>query len=165
MTSTSSETRPFRVADLGTLVVLAWSGEAPDGDMPYLLAYTLGDAADGPEAATAAVERLLTDNQLPVGGNVVDGSTRPSLPITMLVEGGQAVLNMPQLNAQCVPPPEWLAAVGERGFAYLVFTTRPWPEAEPGKAVTPEALAEFAGSEETLNAAAHIILPARSLRG
>ena len=106
MTSTSSETRPFRVADLGTLVVLAWSGEAPDGDMPYLLAYTLGDAADGPEAATAAVERLLTDNGLPVGGNVVDGASKPSLPITMLVESGQAVLNMPQLNAQCVPPPE-----------------------------------------------------------
>ncbi|MFG2373752.1 DUF5949 family protein [Streptomyces sp. NPDC048504] len=165
MTSTSSETRPFRVADLGTLVVLAWSGEAPDGDMPYLLAYTLGDAADGPEAATAAVERLLTDNGLPVGGNVVDGASKPSLPITMLIESGQAVLNMPQLNAQCVPPPEWLAAVGERGFAYLVFTTRPWPEAEPGKPVTPEALAEFAGSEDTLNAAAHIILPARSLRG
>ncbi|MEU9290848.1 DUF5949 family protein [Streptomyces sp. NPDC048275] len=35
MTSTSSETRPFRGADLGTLAVMAFSGEAPDGDMSY----------------------------------------------------------------------------------------------------------------------------------
>lgn len=71
---------------------------------------------------------------------------------------------MPQLNAQCIPPAEWLTAVAERGFAYLVFTTRPWPEAQPGKPIEPEALAAFAGAEETLTAAAHVILPARSLR-
>ncbi|MEX3099787.1 hypothetical protein DF268_18840 [Streptomyces sp. V2] len=164
MTSTS-ETRPFRVADLGTLVVMPWSGEAPDGsDMPYLLAYSLGDAADGPEVTASAIERLLTDNGLPVGGDLVDGTERPSLPVSLLVESGQAVLNMPSLNAQCVPPPEWLAAVEHRGYAYLVFTTRPWPEAEPGKPVELEALAAFAGADETLNAAAHIVLPARSLR-
>ncbi|WP_329217540.1 DUF5949 family protein [Streptomyces sp. NBC_01485] len=166
MTSTPSATRPFRVADLGTLVVMPWSGEAPDGsDMPYLLAYSLGDTADGPEGTAAAVERMLTDNGMPVGGDVVDGTERPSLPFTLLVESGAAVLNMPSLNAQCLPPPEWLAAVEQRGYAYLVFTTRAWPEALPGQAVTAEALTAFAGAEETLTAAAHIVLPARRLRG
>lgn len=165
MTSTSSETRPFHAPDLGTLVVMAWSGEAPDGDMPYLLAYSLGDGAAGPEGSTAAVEALLENNDLPVGGDLVDGKARPSLPVSLLVESGTAVVSMPGFNAQCVPPPEWLAAVDERGFCYFVFTTRPWPEAEPGKPVDPEALAAFAGAEETLNEAAHIVLTPRSLRG
>jgi hypothetical protein len=164
VTSTPNETRPFRAIDMGTLVVMAWSGEAPGGDMPYLLAYTLGDGPDGPEAASAAVARMLNDNGLPVGGDLVDGASKPGLPVGLLVEAGQAIVNMPHLNAQCTPPPEWLAAVGERGFAYFVFTTRPWPEAQPGKPVDPEALAAFAGADETLDAAAHVVLPARSLR-
>ncbi|MGY1582974.1 DUF5949 family protein [Streptomyces sp. MN13] len=164
MTSTPNETRPFRAMDMGTLVVMAWSGEAPGGDMPYLLAYTLGDGPDGPEAASAAVARMLNDNGLPVGGDLVDGASKPGLPVGLLVEAGQAVVNMPHLNAQCTPPPEWLAAVGERGFAYFVFTTRPWPEAQPGKPVDPEALAAFAGADETLDAAAHVVLPVRTLR-
>lgn len=154
------------MAELGTLVVMPWSGEAPDGgDMPYLLAYSLGDADGGAATTAAAIERLLTDNGLPVGGDLVDGTERPSLPVGLLVTAGAAVLTMPMLNAQCVPPPEWLDAVEARGYAYLVFTTRPWPEAVPGKAVEPEALATFAGAEETLTAAAHVVLPARSLRG
>ncbi|MFE9627819.1 DUF5949 family protein [Streptomyces sp. NPDC006527] len=166
MTSTSSATRPFGVSDLGTLVVLPWSGEASDGgDMPYLLAYSLGDAAGGPEASAAAVERLLRTNGLSVGGDLIDGTERPSLPVGLLVEAGRAVLTLPGLSAQCAPPPEWLAAARQRGYAYLVFTTRPWPEAAPGEPVAPEALAAFAGAEETLADAAHVILPARGLRG
>ncbi|MEU9392486.1 DUF5949 family protein [Streptomyces sp. NPDC048324] len=165
MTSTSTEARSFNAADLGTLVVVAWCGEAPDGDMPYLLGYPLGDGAGGPEATSAAVHALLETNGLPVGGELTDAAARPSLPVTMLVEAGHAVVTLPGCNAQCSPPPEWLAAVGERGYAYLVFTTRPWPDAEPGKAVDPEAFAAFAGAEDTLNAAAHIVLPARRLRG
>jgi hypothetical protein len=165
VTSTSSETRPLRPAELGTLAVMAFSGEAPDGDMPYLLAYSLGDGEGGPEATTAAVGRLLSDNGLPVGDTILDGSRQPGLPLTLLVEAGQAVVNMPHLNAQCVVPPEWLAAIGERGYAYFLFATQPWPEAEPGKPVAPESLAAFAGDEETLNSAAHVLLPARSLRG
>ncbi|MGW7243580.1 DUF5949 family protein [Streptomyces sp. NPDC054804] len=166
MTSTPSTTRPFRPADLGTVAVLAWSGEAPDGsDMPYLLAYSLGDAAGGAEATSAAVEALLENNGLPVGGDLVDGTARPSLPVTLLVESGTAVLNLAPLNAQCPAPEEWLAAVGERGYAYLVFTTRPWPQGAPGRPVEAEALKDFAGAEETLTAAAHVVLPARSLRG
>jgi NADPH-dependent 2,4-dienoyl-CoA reductase/sulfur reductase-like enzyme len=62
-------------------------------------------------------------------------------------------------------PPEWLAAVGERGYAYFLFATRAWPEAEPGKPVEPESLAAFAGNEEILLSAAHVLLPAHSLRG
>ncbi|QHA04794.1 hypothetical protein GQF42_17155 [Streptomyces broussonetiae] len=162
MTSTPSDIRP---AGLGTLVLLAWSGEAPDGaDMPYLLAYSLGDAEGGPEATAAAVEHLLTSNGLPVGGDLVDGNARPSLPVSLLVEAGQAVVRMPQLVAQAGAPPEWLEAVAERGYAYLVFTTRAWPEGEPGKTVEPADLAAFAGAEETLNAAAHIVLPAARVR-
>ncbi|MFF8730441.1 DUF5949 family protein [Streptomyces sp. NPDC015171] len=163
MTSTPTENRP---AELGTLVVLAWSGEAPDGsDMPYLLAYSLGDTAAGPEGTAAAVEQMLTGCGLPVGGALVDGTGRPSLPVNLLVEAGQAIVRMPRLVAQADAPPEWLAAVRERGYAYLVFTTRAWPEGEPGKAVDPAALAAFAGAEETLTAAAHVVLPATSLRG
>ncbi|MDQ0990990.1 DUF5949 family protein [Streptomyces sp. V3I7] len=165
MTSTPSPTHPFRAAELGTIVMLAWSGEASDGaDMPYLLAYSLGDAEGGPGMTAAAVQRLLRDNGLPLG-KLVDGTTRPSLPITLLVEGGQAVVTMPPLNAQCPAPPEWLAAVRQRGCAYLLFTARPWPEGRPGTPVDPPALAAFAGADETLNAAAHVLLPARSLRG
>ncbi|MFS4097867.1 DUF5949 family protein [Streptomyces sp. AF1A] len=163
MTSTPTEIRP---ADTGTLVVLAWSGEAPDGtDMPYLLAYSLGDAEGGPRAAAAAVEHMLVSNGLPVGGDLVDGVTKPSLPVSLLVEAGQAVVQMPQLVAQADAPPQWLAAVARRGYAYLVFTTRAWPEGRPGQTVEPAALAAFAGAEETLKAAAHVVLPARSLRG
>jgi hypothetical protein len=165
MTSPPSEIRPFRATDLGTLVVLAWSGEAPDGtDMPYLLVYSLGDAEGGPEVTAAAVEALLENNGLPVGGEPVDGTARPGLAVTLLVEAGQAVLNLAPLHAQCPAPPEWLAAVGERGYAHLVFTTRAWPEGEPGKPVDPEALRAFAGAEKTLTAAARVVLPAGSLR-
>ncbi|OIJ69370.1 DUF5949 family protein [Streptomyces mangrovisoli] len=166
MTSTPSATRPVRPADLGTLVVLAWSGEAPDGsDMPYLLAYSLGDAEGGARTTSAAVREMLTGHGLPVGGDVVDGTSRPSLPVGLLVEAGSAVLSMPNLSAQCVAPPEWLAAVTERGYAYLVFTTRAWPDGAPGRAIEAETLAAFAGDPETLLAAAHVVLPARSLRG
>lgn len=165
MTSAPTETRPFHPAGLGTLVVLAWSGEVPDGDMPYLLAYPLGDGPDGPEGSAAAVEEVLRAGGLSAGGELVDGNTDPDLPVTLLVEDGTAVVRMPGFSAQCTPPRQWLEAVAERDFAYLVFTTRPWPEAEPGKPVDPEALAAFAGAEETLNEAAHIVLAPRTLRG
>ncbi|MGW4437269.1 DUF5949 family protein [Streptomyces sp. NPDC004596] len=165
MTSTSSAS-PVHLADLGTLVVLAWSGEAPDGtDMPCLLGYSLGDAEGGPEVTAAAVEPLLTGNGLTVGDDLVDGTDRPRLPVTLLVEAGQAVVSMPQPVAQADAPPEWLAAVTAGGHAYLVFTTRARPAGEPGKVVEPAAPAAFAGAEETLTAAAHVILPARRLRG
>ncbi|PKT69464.1 hypothetical protein CW362_29475 [Streptomyces populi] len=165
MTSTSSGTSPLRVADLGTLAVMAFSGEAPDGDMPYLLAYSLGDGDRGPEGSAAAIRQLLIDNGMPVGETLVDGSRKPDLPLTLSIETGRAVVGMPHLNAQCAAPPEWLAAVGKRGYAYFLFATRAWPVAEPGKPVAPEDLTVFAGDEETLLSASHVLLPARSPRG
>lgn len=162
MTSTPIETRPFRSEELGTLVLLAWTGETPDGDLPYLLAYCLGDAADGPEASSSAVRKLLEDNGLTVGGDVVDGNEEPGVTVGLLVEAGDAVVSLPSLVARCAAPPNWLAAVAERGYAHLVFTTRPWPEAVPGKPVRADVLAAFIGAEETLKAAAHVVLPAHS---
>ncbi|WP_286256499.1 DUF5949 family protein [Streptomyces graminofaciens] len=56
MTSIPTETRSFRPGELGTLVVLARSGEALDGDMPHPPGHTPGDGGNGPEASPAATE-------------------------------------------------------------------------------------------------------------
>lgn len=167
MTSTPTDKRPLHPAELGTLAVMAWSGEHPDerGDLAFLLAYSLGDGSGGAESTSAAVRRLLENTGLPPGGPVIDARTRPSFPLTLLVEAGQAVVNMPHLNAQCVVPREWLAAVGERGHAYFLFATVPWPEGTPGVEMTERTLSAFAGDEGVLATAAHCLLPARSLRG
>ncbi|GGV86214.1 DUF5949 family protein [Streptomyces massasporeus] len=83
-------------------------------------------------------------------------------PVSLLVVPGSAVLTVQHLKSQFVPPETWLEAVGELGFAYLVLATRPWPEgAEPGDA---EALAAFTSDEDATVSAAHVVLPARSLR-
>ncbi len=166
MTSTSNEQRTFRVTDLGTLAVLAWSGEHPEDeqDMAFLLAYSLGDAEGGPEATAEAMRTLLRNEQLPLGGPVLDGARTPSLPVSLLVEAEQAVVNMPHVKAQCVVPPEWLAAVEQRGHAYFMITTVAWPEGKPGSPVSEEALRDFAGSEDTMLNAAHCLLPVRRLR-
>jgi Family of unknown function (DUF5949) len=148
---------------LGTLVLLPWSGDGADGaDMPYLLAYSLGDAAGGARTTSAAVESLLASNGLTVGGELVDASAGTGPAITLHVEAGQAVVTMPQLGARCAAPPAWLTAVAERGYAYLVFTTRAWPEGRPGGPIDAAALTAFVGAEQTLTAAAHIVLPAQS---
>ncbi|MCQ4213152.1 MULTISPECIES: DUF5949 family protein [Streptomyces] len=166
MTSTSSIDTTFRAADLGTLAVIAWSGEhiGEEGDMPFLLAYSLGDSPAGPEAAEAAVLGLLRNNGLTIGTTVHDGARHPSFPVSLLVEAGQAVVTMPLLNAQCAVPPEWLEAAEERGHAYFVFTSRPWPTATPGRPVSEDELERFAGDEGTLTAAAHCLLPIRRIR-
>ncbi|CAM5261115.1 putative protein OS=Streptomyces alboniger OX=132473 GN=CP975_18850 PE=4 SV=1 [Streptomyces alboniger] len=166
MTTTSSEQRPLKAADLGTLAVLAWSGESDEDekDMPFLLAYSLGDTEGGPEATAEAMGALLAETGLPVGGPLVDAARRPSLPVSLLVEAEQAVIAMPHLNAQCAVPPEWLAAAKRRGHAYLLVTTRAWPDAKPGEPVSEESLSAFAGAEETLLHSAHCLLPIRSLR-
>ncbi|MYW63791.1 hypothetical protein GTY65_06810 [Streptomyces sp. SID8379] len=166
MTSTSSIDTTFRAADLGTLAVIAWSGEHVDeeGDMPFLLAYSMGDSPAGPDGSEAAVRGLLRNNGLTIGTTVHDGARHPSFPVSLLVEAGQAVVSMPLLNAQCPVPPEWLEAAEERGNAYFIFTTRPWPTATPGRPVSEGELEEFAGAEETLTAAAHCLLPIRRIR-
>ncbi|MET9497139.1 DUF5949 family protein [Streptomyces sp. NPDC006552] len=166
MTSTPSIETAFRPADLGTLAVIAWSGESAegDGDTPFLLAYSLGDSPAGPEAAETAIRTLLGNNGLTVGATVHSGVRQPSFPVSLLVEAGQAVVSMAPLNAQCPAPPEWLAAAEAKGTAYFIFTTRPWPAAAPGKPVTEEELQAFVGDEATLTAAAHCLLPVRRIR-
>jgi hypothetical protein len=72
------------------------------------------------------------------------------------------LLSAGRLKSQFVPPETWLETVGELGYACLIFATRVWPEgAEPGDA---EALAAFTSDEAAMASAAHVVLPARSLR-
>ncbi|GFH36425.1 DUF5949 family protein [Streptomyces pacificus] len=167
MTSTSSAVRAIRPARLGTLVVIAWSGEHPDDerDMPFLLAYALGDGDGGPEGTEAAARELLDTVGLPVGAECVDAAESAGLPVTLLVEAGQAVLTMPHLTVQCAVPPQWLAAVRERSHVYFIFATRPWPDAAPGVPVTEDQLRRFVGDEAVLSTSAHCLLPVRQLRG
>ncbi|MFE1251533.1 DUF5949 family protein [Streptomyces sp. NPDC058735] len=162
MTSISPETQSVQTDDLGSLVVLSWRGTAPEGDVPYLLACSLGDGANGPEATSKAIEELLADAGLPVGEGLVHATQRPSLPVSLLVVPGSAVLTVRHLRAQFVPPENWLEAVAEVGHAYLIFATLPWPEGgEPGDART---LAAFTSDEDVIRSAAHVVLPARRLR-
>ncbi|MGW2460670.1 DUF5949 family protein [Streptomyces sp. NPDC004457] len=158
--------RPLRATDLGTLALLAWMArnEEGAGRTPCLLACSLGDGPGGPQGASAAVARLLDDMRLPVGGDPVDGTTRPSLKVSMLVVAGQIVLQMPDVTTQVTPPAEWLEAVGRLGYTYFMFTTRVCPTTGPRRPVAGAELAAFAGAPETTNAAAHVYLPARSLR-
>ncbi|GGT40783.1 DUF5949 family protein [Streptomyces chromofuscus] len=165
MTTTPSEARPFHPADLGTLVIMPWTGKVGDGnDMPYLLVCSRGDAPDGPDAASAAVERLLNDIGLSLGEDLIDGAARPGLPVSLLVVAGQAVVTMPRLTSQCAVPPAWLTAAAKRGCAYFLFATRPWPDPRVGRTVTADALREFVTAEETVQTSTHLLLPARSLR-
>ncbi|CAM5449073.1 DUF5949 family protein [Streptomyces xanthochromogenes] len=166
MTSATSAVQPSRAALLGSLIVIAWSGESPDGsgDVPFLMAYSLGDGAEGPEGAEAAARSLLDEIGMPAG-SVVDQSQGGSFPVTLIVQGGQAVLTMPTLNAQCPVPPEWLAAAEARGTVQFMFATRSWPEGVPGVAVSDEQLKAFAGDEDTISTAGHCVLPVRRLRG
>jgi hypothetical protein len=166
MTTANSSKNAVRRSQLGTLSVLAWIGDPDEGhDMPYLLAYSLGDGADGAQAGEAAVLAVIEEVGLSAGGDMADKTRSPSSPIRLLVEGGRAVLNMPYLSAQCPAPPEWLRAAEERGHAHLLIASRPWPDAVPGRPVTEEALQSFLGDERTLTTAAHVLLPVSQLRG
>jgi hypothetical protein len=55
----------------------------------------------------------------------------------------------------------WVTARRAGSSAYLQFTTRPWPDAEPGD---PETLMRFTEDEETRRQAARLVVPVRSLR-
>ncbi|MFJ6797747.1 DUF5949 family protein [Streptomyces sp. NPDC091268] len=163
MTSTKAEIDRSR---LGTLSVLAWIGDPDEAhDIPYLLAYTLGDGPDGPEAAEEAARGLLEELGLPIGDVVMDGVRNPSgFPVQILLEGNQIALTLPGLNAKCIAPPEWVAAADDSGQAYFLFATRAWPEAVPGQPVTAEMLQAFAGDEEVLTGSAHAVLAVRRLQ-
>jgi hypothetical protein len=125
---------------LGSLVVLSWRGTpSPAGDVPYLLACSLGDGTNGPEATSKAIEQVLTGTGLPPGDDLVHATQRPSVPVGLLVVPGSAVLTVQHLKSRFVPPETWLKAVGELGYA-------------------------FTSDEDVLASAAHVVLPARSLR-
>ncbi|WP_424213286.1 DUF5949 family protein [Streptomyces sp. BI20] len=167
MTSTQAEIDSSR---LGTLSVLAWIGDPEEGhDIPYLLAYTLGDGPGEPEEALRASEEaaraLLDQMKLTIGDVVLDATHSPrTFPIQVVLVDDQVALTMPGLNAQCGAPPEWVAAANDSEQVYFLFATRPWPEAAPGKPVSPEALQKFAGDEEVLTSAAHCVLQVQRLQ-
>ncbi|MDQ8707202.1 DUF5949 family protein [Streptomyces sp. LHD-70] len=149
---------------LGTLSILAWIGAPEEGHQtPYLLAYTLGDGENGAAENEAAVVALAQSLSLPLDGTMADGS-RPGFPVQLLVEAGQAVLTLKALKAQCVAPPEWLAAVEQGAAVHFVLSTRAWPEAAPGQPVPLEAFRAYVGDEEVLRSAAHCLLPVNKLR-
>ncbi|MEN8655765.1 DUF5949 family protein [Streptomyces sp. 21So2-11] len=165
MTSTETAETHLDPAHLGTITVIAWAGEnVEDGrDMPFLLAYSLGDGAAGPEAGQQALHQLLATSGLPVGGRMLNGA-RASVPVSVLVEAGSASLTMAHLSAQCLVPEEWSQAAQKRGQVHFMFTTRPWPQGAPGVVVSEEDLKSFVGDEDTITAAAHCLVPVSSLR-
>ncbi|NDZ79891.1 hypothetical protein G3I19_15500 [Streptomyces sp. SID10853] len=163
MTASHTATSSVQRDQLGTLSVLAWSGDPETNNLPYLLAYSLGDGKDGAEAGEAAVRTLFDELGIPLGSSLADGS-RPGFPVRLLVEGGQAAVNMPYLSAQCPVPAEWLQAVADRGEVHFMFASKPWPEAVPGRPVSEEVLSAFVGDEAMLTTSAHCMLPVTQLR-
>ncbi|MEO3976049.1 DUF5949 family protein [Streptomyces sp. CAU 1734] len=165
--STRAAKNTVHRSHLGTLSMLAWTGDPAAGhDMPYLLVYSLGDGDGGPAAGVAALTGVIEEAGLRVGHEMTDATAGAvNSPIRLLVEGGQAVLNMPYLSAQCPAPPEWLAAAEARGHAHLMIGTLPWPAATPGRPVTEEVVQAYLGDEATLLAAGHALLPVSRLRG
>ncbi|MFH8614096.1 DUF5949 family protein [Streptomyces sp. NPDC017979] len=165
MSTANSTKNTVRRSHLGTLSVLAWTGDPDAGhDMPYLLVYSLGDGDGNDEERTAAVLGMIDECGLKVGDMTDATPSSVNSPIRLLVEGGQAVLNMPYLSAQCPAPEEWLAAADGRGHAHLIVASRPWPEATPGQPVTEETLQAFLGTEEALLSSAHVLLRVSELR-
>lgn len=150
---------------MGTLVVIPWAGPHADGaDVPFLMAYSLGDGVDGPAAGEEAVRAAAVEIGLLVGGEILDASYDRRLDVRVLVEGGKAVLTMPYLKVTCPVPDQWTAAARARGSVYVILASRPWPEAKPGVPVTEEALRAFAGDEEVLRTAAHVMVPVGTVR-
>ncbi|WP_405601519.1 DUF5949 family protein [Streptomyces sp. NBC_01410] len=165
MTTASPSQNTVQRGHLGTLSLLAWTGDPEEGhDMPYLIAYSLGDGKEGAEAGESALLAVIDELGLTPGGSVHDATQANNSPIRLLVQGGYAVLNMPYLSAQCRAPQEWLAAAEQRGHAHFMVASRPWPEAVPGRPVTEAMLQAFLGDEDTLTSAAHILLPVSRLR-
>ncbi|MFK4691906.1 DUF5949 family protein [Streptomyces pristinaespiralis] len=166
MTTANTPRSAVNRSRLGTLSLLAWTGDPAQGhDTPYLLTYSLGDGVDGPAAGEEAALAMITELGLTVGDEMHDHTHDGSHPIQLLVEGGQAVVNMPYLKAQCPAPPEWLAAADRRGHVHFMIASRPWPEGRPGEPVSDEAFQSFLGDETTLVSSAHVLLPVSRLRG
>ncbi|MFI9581219.1 DUF5949 family protein [Streptomyces sp. NPDC052236] len=165
MTTANASKSIVNRSHLGTLSVLAWTGDPEEGqDLPCLVAYSLGDGSGGAEAGEEAILAMIEELRLTVGGGLTDWTRANNSRIKLIVEAGQAAITMPYLSGQCPVPPEWLYAVEERGHAYFLLASRPWPEAAPGKPVTEDALRSYIGDEKTLATAAHVLLPVSKLR-
>ncbi|MFI6700044.1 DUF5949 family protein [Streptomyces sp. NPDC050509] len=168
MTSTNTAANNAQYAALlGTLSVIPWTSDPAAGERnaPFLLAYSLGDGRDGPEAGEEAMRTVLADIGLKPGGELIDVAQSHNIPIKLIVEAGRAVLTMPYLNAQCPVPPEWQQDARDTGQVYFLVATRPWAEGTPGRPVGEEQLRAFAGDEQMLLSAAHCLVPVRGLRG
>lgn len=166
MSQTNTASESSLQSRLGTLAVIPWAGEHPEdgADIPFLMAYSLGDGVDGPEGTRAAVLAAAGEIGLPVGGAILDIARAPKVAVKVLVEGGKAVLSMPYLHVTCPVPEEWTAAARLRDAVYVIFASRPWPEAAPGSVVTEEALRAFAADEGVLTSAAHCLVPVGTIR-
>jgi hypothetical protein len=166
MSQTNTASASSLQSRMGTLVVIPWAGAHEDGeDMPFLLAYSLGDGVDGPEAGQQAVLAAAEQIGLPVGGAVLEIAQAQKVDVRLLVEGGKAVLTMPYLKVTCPVPDQWTAAARARGSVYTILASRPWPQAAPGTEVTEEALRAFAADGDVLGTAAHFLVPIGSLLG
>lgn len=166
MTTANSLTTAVDPAELGTLVLLAWTGDPDQGhDTPYLVAYSLGDGRGGPEAAGRALTALIGQLGLATGDVLHDRTGEGTFPVQLLIQAGQAVVTMPHMNAQCPAPAEWLAAAEQRGTVHFMIAARPWPEATPGQPLTEAVLQAFLGDEAVLADTAHVLLPVSRLRG
>jgi hypothetical protein len=166
MTPTHTAYKASLLRRLGTLMVVAWSGEhiGDGGSMALLMVYSLGDGIEGPSGTEAAVLAAAEDARLPVGGAVLDVAQAYRNDIKVLAEADKAVLTMPYVHMTCPVPAEWTAAARLRGSVYVILASRPWPAAVPGYAITVEALRAFAGDEDVLRSAAHMLVPLSKLR-
>ncbi|QES20097.1 hypothetical protein DEJ46_14075 [Streptomyces venezuelae] len=147
--------------------MIPWSSEPTAGEAatPFLMAYSLGDGRDGPEAGQQAMRTALESMGLSVGDRLFDLEKDGGINATLLVEGGSAVLNLPFLKVQCPVPDEWETAARERGQVYLICSVRPWPEAVPGQPVDEARLRTFVSDEEMLAESAHVLMPVRRIQG
>ena len=151
---------------LGTLMVIPWAGahEEDGADVPFLMAYSLGDGTGGPAGTQQAVLEAAEEIGLPVGGAILDVARTQRPPVKVLVEAGKAVLSMPYLHATCPVPDQWTAAARARGSVYVILASRPWPAAAPGAALGEEELRAFAGDPEVLYSAAHALVPVGTIQ-
>ncbi|MFV0128551.1 DUF5949 family protein [Streptomyces sp. HMX112] len=167
MTSSTVESPGQQSSPLGTLSVLPWSSEASSGSpgTPFLLMYSLGDGREGPEAGEAALRAELERLGLSVGDRLTDLGREPQVPVKLLVEAQQVVLNTPFMKVQGQVPVEWEKAAQESGQVYLICALRPWPEAVPGREIDPDRLRAFVSDEELLASSVHCLLPVMRVRG
>ncbi|GAA1350555.1 DUF5949 family protein [Streptomyces beijiangensis] len=166
MTSTPVITAEKHALPLGTVAVIPWASD-PDSDeagIPFLMLYPLGDGSEGAEGSTEAMRSMLVSMGLSMGDELMDLSKQPRIPISLLVEGGQAVLTLSSLKVQCPVPPEWEQAAKGCGQVYFISAVRPWPVAVPGRPVDEETLRSYVGDTSLLETSAHCLLPVRSLR-